>query len=372
MSIKQVAALAGVSHATVSNVINQRPHVDPSTAETVRAAMRELNYRPRPVGQRPGRRPRSADGIRSGKVALVWPRDTAARSSIGCALMEGLSAELARRSLKMRVSFLGPHGEAAGTGEPGGGGGAEAAERFGRVVREADGCLVLGAGDQESLQELRGKPVVWMGSHGPRDFGDRVACDNLQVAREAVAFLKGRGRDRLIYVSLDPAHPAFFQRKMAFLAEAPPAEARCVEAPAGTAPAERAAAAAALLRGLLGGLSEVERERVGLFVANDRSLGELDRECRRGGLDLTARFPVVACDHEDAALCGLLRRPATFELQPARIAALAVERLCERMKNPDTGGQTTVSIPAVFVPPVPPVAARGGDALPGVAGSLLS
>jgi DNA-binding LacI/PurR family transcriptional regulator len=41
-----VAALAGVSHQTVSRVLNGHPHVSPGTRQRVVAAMRELDYRP--------------------------------------------------------------------------------------------------------------------------------------------------------------------------------------------------------------------------------------------------------------------------------------------------------------------------------------
>jgi DNA-binding LacI/PurR family transcriptional regulator len=46
-----VAALAGVSHQTVSRVINDSAHVRPETRERVLAAMRKLDYRPNPVAR---------------------------------------------------------------------------------------------------------------------------------------------------------------------------------------------------------------------------------------------------------------------------------------------------------------------------------
>ena len=44
--MSDVARLAGVSHQTVSRVINGSPHVRPDTREKVEAAMRQLDYRP--------------------------------------------------------------------------------------------------------------------------------------------------------------------------------------------------------------------------------------------------------------------------------------------------------------------------------------
>ena len=43
-----VAKLAGVSHQTVSRVINDSPHVRSNTRERVQDAMRKLDYRPNP------------------------------------------------------------------------------------------------------------------------------------------------------------------------------------------------------------------------------------------------------------------------------------------------------------------------------------
>src|SRR6185312_587605 len=46
-----VAKLAGVSHQTVSRVINDSAHVRPETRERVLAAMRKLDYRPNSVAR---------------------------------------------------------------------------------------------------------------------------------------------------------------------------------------------------------------------------------------------------------------------------------------------------------------------------------
>jgi len=46
-----VAKLAGVSHQTVSRVINDSEHVRPETRRRVLAAMRQLDYRPNPAAR---------------------------------------------------------------------------------------------------------------------------------------------------------------------------------------------------------------------------------------------------------------------------------------------------------------------------------
>src|ERR1700761_8991671 len=44
--MSDVARIAGVSHQTVSRVLNDHPHVRPATRDRVLAAIRELGYRP--------------------------------------------------------------------------------------------------------------------------------------------------------------------------------------------------------------------------------------------------------------------------------------------------------------------------------------
>ncbi|MCT3007737.1 LacI family transcriptional regulator, partial [Propionibacterium freudenreichii] len=45
-NIRDVAELAGVSHQTVSRVINDHPSIQPQTRARVEAAIKTLGYRP--------------------------------------------------------------------------------------------------------------------------------------------------------------------------------------------------------------------------------------------------------------------------------------------------------------------------------------
>ena len=58
-TMHDVARMAGVSIKTVSNVINDYPHVRPDTRERVNQAIEQLDYRPN----------LSARGLRSGRTA---------------------------------------------------------------------------------------------------------------------------------------------------------------------------------------------------------------------------------------------------------------------------------------------------------------
>lgn len=53
-TIKEIAALAGVSRGTVDRVLNDRGAVNPETAEKIRKIAKELDYKPNRAGSGPG------------------------------------------------------------------------------------------------------------------------------------------------------------------------------------------------------------------------------------------------------------------------------------------------------------------------------
>jgi DNA-binding LacI/PurR family transcriptional regulator len=325
MSITQVAKVAGVSHATVSNVINRRPSVSPATVAAVRKAMAEIGYTPRPVTNRPGRRPRSADGVFTGRISMVWPQRSSYHNPVALGIMQGISGELDALGFDLTISFAG-------------------ADNVAQVVERADGLLALGFLEKRLIRSLRGKPIVWIGSHGPLDWGDRVRCDHGQIAREAAGYLVDQGCSSLAFVALDELHPAVQQRGAAFRIECDrlglPVE--LIQVRDGST----AAAAAALSR-----LKNIDL--TGIFVANDRHLAALDRACRMAGLTTLSDRPVIGCDNEPAALAGLIPTPATFDLRPEQLGRLAVRRLAERMRGHGGQGQVTITQSAQLIEPPP-------------------
>ncbi|MET0449431.1 MAG: LacI family DNA-binding transcriptional regulator [Aeromicrobium sp.] len=82
-----VAALAGVSHQTVSRVINGMPNVQPGTRDRVLAAIKDLGYRPNTAARALVTRRSSTIGIISTAAGLYGP--TSIQRSVEKAAREG-------------------------------------------------------------------------------------------------------------------------------------------------------------------------------------------------------------------------------------------------------------------------------------------
>ncbi|MER5639121.1 LacI family DNA-binding transcriptional regulator [Kitasatospora sp. NPDC002227] len=106
-----VAKLAGVSHQTVSRVLNDAPHVRPDTRERVLAAIRELDYRPNSAARALVTRRSQTLGVVSFESTLYGPAsmldgiERAARNAgyfVSVASLRGLDS----RSLQEAVDRL--------------------------------------------------------------------------------------------------------------------------------------------------------------------------------------------------------------------------------------------------------------------------
>src|SRR5213076_2854927 len=74
--MSDVGRLAGVSHQTVSRVLNGSPNVRPQTRDRVLAAMRELGYSPNPVARALVTGRSNALGVVSFDTTLYGPAST--------------------------------------------------------------------------------------------------------------------------------------------------------------------------------------------------------------------------------------------------------------------------------------------------------
>jgi LacI family transcriptional regulator, repressor for deo operon, udp, cdd, tsx, nupC, and nupG len=185
--IKDVAARAGVSLKTVTNVVHERPYVKHETRQRVLAAITELNYRPSMIGRQ----------LRSGRsniLTLAVPRiDEPYLGSLAHAII----AAATPRGYTVLIDETGGHPEherQAAEGYPGHG---------------IDGVIFSPlALDPEHVAAVSNQtPMVLLGEQLPGSPADYVAIDNEQSAREVVRHLFDGGRRQIGFLGGQPRRP---------------------------------------------------------------------------------------------------------------------------------------------------------------------
>ncbi|MEH3077831.1 MAG: LacI family DNA-binding transcriptional regulator [Quadrisphaera sp.] len=181
VTIREVAAAAGVSPKTVSNVVNAYVHVHPDTRRRVQEVIDALGYRPSAVG-------RQLRSGRTGMIALAVP-------SISAPYFAELGRHVATQA-RLRGLVLAVE-QTEGQLER------EREVADGKPVRFADGLLLsaLEMPDDELAAPHPDTPIVLIGEHGGSDLPvDRVGIDSAGVARLAVEHLLACGRTRVAYL----------------------------------------------------------------------------------------------------------------------------------------------------------------------------
>jgi DNA-binding LacI/PurR family transcriptional regulator len=178
-TLEDVAAVAGVSRATASRVLNGVPTVRASSAEAVRRAVDELGYRPNTAA-------RSLVRGRHDSIGLVLTeRDLAELPhSFFAQPLRGAIAAVAQRSLQL-VLLLATEDDAT-------------LKRY-LDSSHIDGALVVIEAHNTHLPRMLGQtavPVVWLGRPVDSDpqVHSYVDVDNLGGARLATEELVGAGR----------------------------------------------------------------------------------------------------------------------------------------------------------------------------------
>jgi DNA-binding LacI/PurR family transcriptional regulator len=182
-TLEQVAALAGVSRATVSRVVNGSPKVLPDTVAAVERAIGELGYVP-------NRAARALVTRRTDSVAIVVPEpDTRVFSDpFFAGILRGVSLTLAPTSSQL-VLLIEP---AAGDDQ-----------RLLRYLRggHVDGAIIVSHhGRDNVLHELAHLPLPIVFSARPLGVDVPVASvdvDNVAGARTAVEYLLSIGRRKV-------------------------------------------------------------------------------------------------------------------------------------------------------------------------------
>ncbi len=302
--MRDVAALAGVSHQTVSRVINHSPGVTEATRETVEAAIRQLGYRPHAIA-------RSFAEGRTRTLACLAPNLT---DFTYASNMEGAESVLRRHGYDLL--FASYHDRP-----------------FESVIEEliarrrVDGLIVISPYVDLPVSALPADfPLVLMGGCPREDYCRLVYLDNRDGARQATEHLLALGHTRIAQVT-GPLQEDCVSERHAGYREAL-AAAGSVCDPALTVEGDWSATSG------YAAMSALPADATAVVAQNDRMAVGLIRAARDRGLRVPEDLSVIGFD--DMPLASYFDPPLTTMRQDTfAIGRTCAERLIALLGGAD-------------------------------------
>lgn len=307
-SIKDVAAAAGVSVGTVSNVLNRPDKVSPATVARVHATIETLGFV----------RNDAARQLRAGQSR-----------SVGLIVLDSANpffAEVARGAEERAEA----EGLAVLLGNSGQDGARESAYLDLFREQRVRGVLLTPSDLAASAIAHPGIPLVLVDGEAPDGNLPSVAVDDVEGGYLATRHLLDRGRRRIAFVGGPLAVRQVIDRlegARRALAEVPDAQLEIVEKPTLTVLAGREVGEEFARRA-------PEDRPDAAFCANDLlAVGVLQGSAILGAIRVPADLAIVGYDDIDFAQSTVV--PLSSVRQPARgIGATAIELLLESLDNP--------------------------------------
>ena len=311
-NIFDVARLAGVSHQTVSRVINDLPNVRPATRARVQQAIAQLRYSPSPAA-------RALVTRRTRTIGLVTPGvPDYGPSSI--AMHFNLAARTARYSVDM-----------ISTGD------ADSASVRGVIeglLRQRVDAIVLIVVDIAVLEALRsleiGIPLV-AAAATPRRSPHLVSIDQYRGARSAVRHLVELGHSRILHLAGPPSAPDAIERIRGWRDELAARRLEVVEPRHG----DWSAASGYEL-----GRTIDATPGTGLFVGNDQMAIGVLSALRERGLRVPEDVSVVGFDDVPEA-AYLLPSLTTVRQDFAALGGLIMQKVLVAVEEPESIAEDT-------------------------------
>lgn len=307
MKLADLAALAGVSTATVSRALAGHASVNEQTRERIRLLAREHDVRPNQLA-------RNLRMKSTGAIGLVLPLGHAKTQHLTdpffLSLLGFLADLLVERGYDILLSRVIP----------------DADDWLERLVDSGriDGLLLVGQSDQFAAIERvsqRYRPLIVWGANRSGQHHLTIGSDNVAGGRLAAEHLIAQGRQRLLFVG-DPAPPEFADRLAGFAAAAD--EAGVAHTILAT-PMSPEAVHAAVAEQLAGGTVPDA-----IFAASDVAAMSVLRALAEAGIDVPTTTAVIGYD--DVSLAAHTSPPLTTIRQDLAIGAeLMVDRLLKRV-----------------------------------------
>ena len=329
VTIKHVAADAGVSLQTVSRVINNEPNVRPEMKERVQASIDKLGYVPSIAAQR-------MSGSRSYLILAINDRDRTiadwrARQGTDWVdqMLLGGMLKCAEHGYRMIVELVDTHSDHV-----------ERELLAAIAALQPDGIILTPPHSDNpqivALLHAQGIPFVRIGSQESAP-GIPVSMDDEGSARQATRYLIARGHARIGFIAGSPEYNLSGWRVDGWRAEMAeaglPTDGLLAEGDFSQASGEAAA-----LR-----LLALPQRPTAIIASNDQmALATLD-VARELGLSVPGDLSLISFDN--TPLVNFTRPPLTAVDQPiAATASKAVELIIAAQKgDPPPAGLTTIS-----------------------------
>ena len=328
MTITQVAKQAGVSHATVSYVINGKGGVSQATAKRVQLAMSELNYIPRSSMKKiNGKGNHSLAGIKHGSIAMVFYGNSI--NMINCPifakLIHSIEEELRKRNVSMMLIRL----------------------KEGRAqlnLSKIDGAVSCGF-ESELVNSIK-SPFVSVFGHP--DISEPLMADHIEPANDrigvlAAEYFASRGHKKVAFFNPSRGHTAIETRQRVFFDYAKKAglDVEVIHIPF----SERADGGSLkeydeipALQEFIQQFAKNPNRPTGIFVPMDAHLVIIQKGFAQERIRPGKDVEFLGCNNETILLEGLEMRPATIDVNPEEMARCAVERLFYRIRESGHGG----------------------------------
>ncbi len=327
-TMRDVARVAGVSAKTVSRVFNDDPHVTEETRDRVRWAMQKLNYVPNLL----------ARSFRAGSDPAVGLAVPDIADPFFAAITSSIEIDLVGRGMAVVVSSLGQEAERERT----------ALEAL--LRRQISGLIVACASaDQAYLAPWQNRtPMVFVDRPPKGISGVYVIEDDVAGARQAVTQLASHGHQRVAFLGHSTPITTVLRRLKGY---------RSAVAELGLdgrrdlvcMPAPSADECAAELVKLL----EAPKAPTAVFSATTLCTMALVQALQRAG-----RTDIAIVGFGDFPMAEALTPPVTvLDQDPARLGRIAVERLVQRIENPQAQVRRRTILPVQLIP-------RGSGELP--------
>lgn len=192
-TLKDIAQRAGVTSATVSMVINNKPNISKATREKVLAIARELNYHPNVIARGLATRKTNAIGIVVPNLA----------SSFVVRVMQGIKSSISEKDYTVLLFDTIGHMESE-------------MDVFNRVVLEGrvDGAIIITAkaiDDELKLFANENKPCIMVARRS--EVVDSVYVNHTRAAQEAVDYLLEKGH-KSVAIVVDDKKPLVMEDRV--------------------------------------------------------------------------------------------------------------------------------------------------------------